>query len=161
GLHALERKEFVSRESNSAVEGEEQYLFRHVLLRDVAYSQIPRVDRAERHLRAAEWLGSFARREDNAGTVARHYLRGLGYFRSRGKAWSHATAPARRSLLEAGERASALNSFGAAAEYYEQALALSLDDDAKRPLVSFALAEALHRSGAQEQDERLEQAREQ
>jgi DNA-binding SARP family transcriptional activator/predicted ATPase len=161
GLHALERKEFVSRESHSAVEGEEQYVFRHVLLRDVAYSQIPRVDRAERHLQAAEWFGSLARREDNAETVARHYLSALEYFRSVGKDWSHVTAPARRSLLEAGERASSLNAFRAAAEYYEQALALSPDNDAKRPLISFALAEALHRSGSQEQNERLEQAREQ
>jgi DNA-binding SARP family transcriptional activator len=161
GLHALERKEFVSRESHSAVEGEEQYVFRHVLLRDVAYSQIPRADRADKHLQAAEWLGSLARREDNAETVARHHLSALEYLRSLGKDWSHVAAPARRALLEAGERASSLNAFRAAAEYYEQALALSPDDDAKRPLISFALAEALHRSGAQEQDERLEQAREQ
>jgi class 3 adenylate cyclase/tetratricopeptide (TPR) repeat protein len=160
-LHALERKEFVGRESHSAVEGEEQYVFRHVLLRDVAYSQMPRVDRADRHLRAAEWLGSRARREDNAETVARHYLSALEYLRSAGKDWSHVAAPARRTLLEAGERASSLNAFRAAAEYYEQALALSTDDDATRPLISFALAEALHRTGAQEQHERLEQAREQ
>jgi DNA-binding SARP family transcriptional activator/predicted ATPase len=161
GLHALERKEFVSRERHSAVEGEEQYVFRHVLLRDGAYSQIPRVDRADKHLLAAEWLGSLARREDNAEMVARHHLSALEYLRCVGKDWSHVAAPARRALLEAGERASSLNAFRAAAEYYEQALALSPDDDARRPLISFALAEALHRSGAQEQHERLEQAREQ
>jgi class 3 adenylate cyclase/tetratricopeptide (TPR) repeat protein len=161
GLHALGRKEFVGRESHSAVEGEEQYVFRHVLLRDVAYSQIPRVDRADRHLRAAEWLGSLARREDNAETVARHHLSALEYLRSAGKDWSHVTAPARRALLEAGERASSLNAFRAAAEYYAHALALSPADDAERPLISFALAEALHRSGAAEQHERLEQAKEQ
>jgi DNA-binding SARP family transcriptional activator len=161
GLHALERKEFVGRESHTAVEGEEQYEFRHVLLRDVAYSQIPRVDRAEKHLQAADWLGSLARREDNAETVARHYLTALEYLRSSGNEWSHVALPARRALLEAGERASSLNAFRAAADYYEQALALSPNDDEQRPLISFALAEALHRSGAHEQDERLEQARKQ
>ena len=41
-LHALERKEFLRRERRSAVGGETQYAFRHVLVRDVAYGQIPR-----------------------------------------------------------------------------------------------------------------------
>ena len=41
-LHALERKQFIRRERRSAVAGETQYAFRHVLLRDVAYGQIPR-----------------------------------------------------------------------------------------------------------------------
>ena len=40
-LLALERREPVRREQPSSVEGEEQYAFRHVLLRDVAYAEIP------------------------------------------------------------------------------------------------------------------------
>ena len=55
-LRTLERKEFVRRERRSSVEGEEQYAFRHVLVRDVAYAQIPRAARAERHRRAAAWI---------------------------------------------------------------------------------------------------------
>ena len=41
-LHALERKEFVRRERRSSVAGETEYAFRHLLVRDVAYGQIPR-----------------------------------------------------------------------------------------------------------------------
>ncbi|MGN6171623.1 MAG: hypothetical protein ACTHPS_01465, partial [Streptosporangiaceae bacterium] len=41
-LHRLERKQFVRRERASSVAGEMQYTFVHVLLRDVAYGQIPR-----------------------------------------------------------------------------------------------------------------------
>src|SRR5207249_3963586 len=52
-LRSLERKEFVRRDRRSSVEGEEQYAFRHVLVRDVAYGQIPRTVRVERHGRAA------------------------------------------------------------------------------------------------------------
>jgi class 3 adenylate cyclase len=37
GLHALERKEFVRRERGSTVEGDDEYAFRHLLVRDVAY----------------------------------------------------------------------------------------------------------------------------
>ena len=43
-LHALQRKEFVRRERRSSVAGEAEYLFTHLLVRDVAYAQIPRAD---------------------------------------------------------------------------------------------------------------------
>ena len=55
-LHALERAEFVRRERRSSVAGEVEYSFRHALMRDVAYEQIPRAERAEKHRRAAEWM---------------------------------------------------------------------------------------------------------
>jgi predicted ATPase len=54
-LHELERKQFVRRERRSSVAGEMQYAFVHVLLRDVAYGQIPRASRAGRHAQAAGW----------------------------------------------------------------------------------------------------------
>ena len=41
-LHGLERRQFVRRERRSSVAGETQYTFAHVLVRDVAYGQIPR-----------------------------------------------------------------------------------------------------------------------
>src|SRR5579884_719312 len=46
-LHSLERKGMVRRERRSSVAGETQYAFRHVLVRDVAYGQIPRAARGE------------------------------------------------------------------------------------------------------------------
>ena len=45
------------RERRASVGGEVEYAFWHALVRDVAYGQIPRAARAERH-RAAEWIGS-------------------------------------------------------------------------------------------------------
>ena len=44
-LHRLERKEFVRGERRSSVAGETEYAFRHLLVRDVAYGQIPRARR--------------------------------------------------------------------------------------------------------------------
>ena len=41
-LHALERKELVRRDRRASVAGETEYAVRHVLVRDVAYGQIPR-----------------------------------------------------------------------------------------------------------------------
>jgi hypothetical protein len=41
-LHALQRKEFVRRERRGSVAGETEFVFAHLLVRDVAYAQIPR-----------------------------------------------------------------------------------------------------------------------
>ena len=46
-LHALARREFVRRERRSSIAGETEYSFRHALIRDVAYAQIPKARRAE------------------------------------------------------------------------------------------------------------------
>jgi hypothetical protein len=45
-LHRLERKEFVRRERRPSVAGESEYAFGHLLVRDVAYSQVPRARRS-------------------------------------------------------------------------------------------------------------------
>jgi class 3 adenylate cyclase len=62
-LHALERKEFVRRERRSSIADEVQYAFRHVLVQEGAYAQLPRPRRAEAHERAAAWLESLAAEE--------------------------------------------------------------------------------------------------
>ena len=48
-LHGLERKGFLTRQRRSSVESEGEWAFAHMLLRDVAYGQIPRGERAEKH----------------------------------------------------------------------------------------------------------------
>jgi hypothetical protein len=68
-LHALERKEFLRRE-RGRTEGDSEYVFCHVLVRDVAYGQLPRADRAEKHLTAARWIETLGRSEDHAEMLA-------------------------------------------------------------------------------------------
>ena len=72
-LHALERKGFVQRARRSSVAGETEYAFRHLLVRDVAYGQIPRASRADKHRQAAEWIELLGRPEDHAEMLAHHY----------------------------------------------------------------------------------------
>ena len=72
-LHALERKEFIRRERRSSVADETEYAFQHVLVRDVAYGQMPRAARAERHLLAAGWMESLGRSADHADMLAHHF----------------------------------------------------------------------------------------
>ena len=61
-LHSLERKDFIRGERRASVDGEQRFAFRHVLVRDVAYSQIPRAERAAMHVRAADWIEASAGR---------------------------------------------------------------------------------------------------
>jgi class 3 adenylate cyclase/tetratricopeptide (TPR) repeat protein len=56
GLEALERRDFVAHSLASTVAGEEEYAFKHILMRDVAYGQVPKGRRAELHVRFSDWV---------------------------------------------------------------------------------------------------------
>jgi class 3 adenylate cyclase/tetratricopeptide (TPR) repeat protein len=132
-LHRLERKEFVRRERRSSVGDESQYLFRHLLVRDVAYSQIPRAARAEKHRVAADWIESLGRPDDHAEMLAHHYVTALELDRAAGVESHELAERARLRLLEAGDRAYALSAFPAAMRFYSAALDLWPTDDPERP----------------------------
>jgi class 3 adenylate cyclase/tetratricopeptide (TPR) repeat protein len=131
-LFALERKEFVQRARHSSVGGEPEYAFRHVLLRDVAYEQIPRADRVEKHRRAAEWIESLGRPEDHAEMLAHHYLSALEYAPPATRGDPGLAERARLALRAAGDRALGLASYAAAARFYGVALELWPADDPDR-----------------------------
>ncbi len=145
-LHALERKGFVQRARTSSVADETEYTFFHSLVRDVAYGQIPRGERAERHRRAAEWIESLGRADDYAESLAHHCMAALELARSSGGQTEDLAERARLALREAGDRASALNAFEAAARSYASALEL-WPDDAERPklLLSYGTVLAIGR----------------
>jgi predicted ATPase/class 3 adenylate cyclase len=159
-LHALERKEFLRRERRSSVAGEVEYAFRHVLVRDVAYAQIPRGVRAQQHALAARWIDSLGRPEDHAEMLAHHYLSALELLRAAELSTVDVAAAARPVLTEAGDRALSLNSYPAAVRFYDEALSLGSPDDPDRALVQFRRARALHMTMGAEGGEALEEARE-
>ena len=94
---------------SSSMDGETEYSFGHVLVRDVAYCQLPRPSRAARHVAAATWLESkvAGRVEDFADVLAYHYATALELARAAGDTEQAAEleAPALRFLILAGERA--------------------------------------------------------
>jgi tetratricopeptide (TPR) repeat protein len=159
-LHALARKEFVRRERRSAVAGEIEYAFRHLLVRDVAYGQIPRRARADKHRKAAEWIESLGRPEDHAEMLAHHYLSALELFRAAGRSTAEVADAARVALREAGDRALSLSSFPAAGRYYGEALELWPADDPDRPELLFRLGRARHLAADKTAERTLEEARE-
>ena len=59
--------------------GQAEYRFTHALIRDVAYAQIPRSNRALRHAAVAAWIESVAgdRGGDRSELIAYHYAQAL------------------------------------------------------------------------------------
>jgi class 3 adenylate cyclase/tetratricopeptide (TPR) repeat protein len=157
-LHALERKEFVRRERRSSVAGETEYGFKHILVRDVAYGQIPRAERAELHRLAAQWIESLGRPDDHAETLAHHYLSALELARAAGSDDSSLVDRTRAVAREAGDRALSLNAFPAAARFYAQALELSGPDDPDHPPLLLRHGRALHHAADPRAEHVLEEA---
>jgi class 3 adenylate cyclase/tetratricopeptide (TPR) repeat protein len=148
-LGTLERKQFIRREQVLASPTASMYGFHHVLVRDVAYAQIPRSRRAERHQQAALWIESMqSDRQDLADMVAHHYQSALTLEQTRGRDTTELAQRTRKALWEAGQRAMALNSFEPAARFLEAALDLWPVDDEQRPRVLFAYAKSLFHRGA-------------
>ena len=157
-LHTLERKEFVRRERSSSLAGDVEYSFRHLLFRDVAYGQIPRADRAERHRRTAEWLESLGRSEDHSEMLAYHYLQALELGAAAGVDTRTFAERAQTALADAGDRAFALHAVAAATRQYRAALELMPESDPRRARVLLNLGRALRELGESSIDV-LEQAR--
>src|SRR5436190_16811540 len=140
-LRSLLRKEFVRRERRSSVAGEEEYSFAHALVRDVAYGQIPRADRAAKHRAAAAWIKTLPadRAADRAEMVAHHLGAALELAAASRQADDGLRSQAREAFRDAGERAASLNALPAAVRHLSAALELTADDDPERPRVLLAL----------------------
>jgi class 3 adenylate cyclase/tetratricopeptide (TPR) repeat protein len=140
GLHDLLRKELVRPVRRSSMQGEDEFTFWHILVRDVAYAQIPRVQRAARHLKAAGWIEGAAgeRAGDHADILAHHYLRALELGGLVGEEADIARAAAARYLYLAGQRASQLDVIQAEA-LFRQALELVPADSVEAAETRYAM----------------------
>jgi DNA-binding SARP family transcriptional activator len=166
-LERLHDKEFLYRAGRSTMAAEREYGFRHVLVRDVAYGQIPRADRASKHRRAAGWLESLAPDQVDRGAAGRrdgapaggergngaahlqrgragrsellayHYGQALALASAAGEDTGDLAERARLALRDAGDRVVALGDHAAAARYYTAALAIWPEDDPDRPELEF------------------------
>ncbi|MGH2931828.1 MAG: AAA family ATPase [Gaiellaceae bacterium] len=158
-LHRLERKEFVRRQQRSSVAAETEYSFRHLLVRDVAYGQIPRARRAEKHRLTAEWIESLGRPDDHAEMLAHHYLTALELAQASGAETDSLADPARFALREAADRAQSLGGYGSAKRFYEAALELWPAEDQGQPKLLFNYASVVNRIEHDGASELLEHAR--
>jgi class 3 adenylate cyclase/tetratricopeptide (TPR) repeat protein len=158
-LHGLARKGFLTRQRSSSVVSESEWAFAHMLLRDVAYGQIPRAERAGKHRDTAEWIENLGRSEDHAELLSFHWSSALDLARSAGQDVSALETPARLALRAAGDRAFLVNAYPVAAGYFGDALALWPEDDEERPRLLFKHAHALVVAADERRVSALEEAR--
>jgi tetratricopeptide (TPR) repeat protein len=117
-LDLLETRDFVRRESSSQIQGDREYTFKHMLIREVAYSTLPRAARRERHAAVARFIqDSAGERIGEAAAVLAHHWREAGD-----------TQRALDNLLLAAEQASRGWAKGEAVTLYGQALELIPED---------------------------------
>jgi class 3 adenylate cyclase/tetratricopeptide (TPR) repeat protein len=142
-LAELTAKEFLREVPMTSMEGEREYSFWHMLVRDAAYAQIPRAARAEKHDAVSHWLEDRAgeRIGDVADVLAYHASEALTLRRAAGADAAGMAHRARRFLMLAGDRARGLDAERALA-MYEQALALAPPGDPIRGEILRAIGSA-------------------
>jgi class 3 adenylate cyclase/tetratricopeptide (TPR) repeat protein len=149
-LHELALKELVRPARASSMEGDSEYSFWHLLVRDVSYGQIPRAERARRHRAAAAWIERKAgeRVEDLAEVLAHHYVQALELAEALSDAEQAEVLrlPARRFLTLAGDRALGLDTVQADARL-SRALELAPPDDPERTRLLVRWADAVSQAG--------------
>jgi tetratricopeptide (TPR) repeat protein len=148
-LHELARKELVRPARTSSMEAESEYSFWHLLVRDVAYGQIPRAERARRHRSAAAWIERKAgERVEDLAEVLAHYLQALELAQAAGESdqAEELARPARRFLALAGERALGLDTAQAEARL-ARPLELTPPEDPDRPGLLVRWADAAFQAG--------------
>jgi class 3 adenylate cyclase len=140
-LAALERRDLVRRETVSAIEGEQQYTFTHVLIRDVAYDLLPRAGRRERHEHFARFFEESTAEVGEAGAARARHWRDAG---------DHERAV--ELFVAAAEQAERGWAKDRAVTFYREALALVDDVEAKREMqqrLAVAVQAYLHVDDAQ------------
>ena len=120
-LGALEGRDLIRRQMVSSIEGDQQFIFKHMLIRDVAYDLLPRARRRERHAQVAAFLEeATSETGEAAAALARHWR----------DAGEHERAIER--FLTAAEEAERGWAKDRAVAFYREALELLPEDDADR-----------------------------
>jgi predicted ATPase len=77
-LGSLERRDLIRRAAVSRIRGEQQFTFKHVLIRDVAYQTLPRAERRQRHGTVARFLEEATPDLGDAAAALGHHWREAG-----------------------------------------------------------------------------------
>ncbi len=74
-IDELQRRDLIRQNPTSMVEGDEEFSFKHMLIRDVAYETLPKARRRERHAAVARFIeqASGDRIAESAATLAHHW----------------------------------------------------------------------------------------
>jgi class 3 adenylate cyclase/tetratricopeptide (TPR) repeat protein len=132
----------------SSISGEDGFRFRHALIRDAAYTGIPKRMRADLHERFVAWLELHQPRDELVGyhlEQAHRYREELGALDDRTRSLGERAG---ELLTASGERALARDDAPAAVNLLERGVALLPRTSSSRGFALLELAIALMRSGA-------------
>jgi predicted ATPase/class 3 adenylate cyclase len=120
-LDSLESRDLVRREPVSRLAGDQQFIFKHILIRDSAYATLPRPARRDRHAAVARFLEEKTHDGLAASSALAHH-------------WLEAGDNARAAdfLMMAGDQAGRSWAKDEAVAYYQQALNILPEDDRER-----------------------------
>jgi class 3 adenylate cyclase/tetratricopeptide (TPR) repeat protein len=130
GLSELEYRDFIAHLPTSTVAWDDEYAFKHILMRDVAYGQLPKGRRAELHLGFSEWVETLPSSSDEFVEILAWHLE-QACLLARDVARSPIVPPIREAatmLAAAAGRAERREGLREAHRYYTRALSL-LDDE--------------------------------
>jgi class 3 adenylate cyclase len=142
-LDSLEGRDFVRREAVSRLRGEQQFSFKHELIRDIAYATLPRPARRDRHATVAKFLEASTPELAAASSALAHH-------------WREAGEPVRAAdqLTVAGDQAGRGWAKDEAVTFYREALACLPEDERERRReitrrIAVALQAAFHVADAE------------
>ncbi|HKE97478.1 MAG TPA: BTAD domain-containing putative transcriptional regulator [Actinomycetes bacterium] len=143
-LAHLARQELLVRAGPGLGGKEPAYMFRHPLIREVAYGQLVRAERADRHRRVAAWLEAHEtdRITDRTELLAHHYEQALELTGAAGQPTEELAERARLAFRAAGDRCRALGAIAGAARSYRAALSLWPEDAPDRAELLYQLGQA-------------------
>ncbi len=127
-MPGLVTKGLVAPKRQSTLVGEQEYAFRHALIRDVAYAMLPKASRWPAHVRCAEWHRRVAgdRAAEYADCIAHHWLEVLTLRRDLGlPPDAVAREQAIANLQVAGDRAAGLYANSTAVAHFTRVLELN------------------------------------
>ena len=126
-LRDLTHKELVALDADPRSPERGMYRFRQGLIRDISYGTLSKRERRARHLAAARYYDTLDD-DELAGVLATHYLEA---FRAapEGAEGAALAAQARVALRAAADRAKQLHSPDQARSYFEQAMAVTFNEE--------------------------------
>jgi class 3 adenylate cyclase/tetratricopeptide (TPR) repeat protein len=133
-LQSLQEKDIIVPDVGVRLEGEREYAFKHVLIRDVAYGMLPRAVRSRKHFDVGRFIEERAgeRTDEVVALLAEHYGRAAILGKEAGLSGPEVEPIHRKALhyLEAaGDAAAALYSNPEAFDHYEAARKIECPHD--------------------------------
>jgi tetratricopeptide (TPR) repeat protein len=73
-LGLLEQRDLVRAHDVSTVAGEQEWAFKHMLIRDVAYGRLPKGRRSDLHARCADWVSGLSKSDEELVEIVAYHL---------------------------------------------------------------------------------------